>query len=371
MSTRSYGTRLFALAMVTTLSLAACSPGAEPQTSPTADPTDGQETTQEVPPKPDFLTINVFSGAFQANMEEYVVKPFQEETGITVNLVSSAPPLSTLQAQGDNPEIDLFIAGDPQRLLAEQQDLLQPYDPAVVTNAADLFEPARMSDSALVLNYASQGLVYNTEKLSEAPTSWFDLFDLDLPGQIVVRAPDAQNTVSWLTLMAYELNGEWPDSIDDYDEVLRRVKEDLSPNLFAAVSSSGDVLTAMVQQEVTLTVWQDSQVLAANAGGATLAYAEPAEGPLPVATMVALTNTQNKYWAEVLMNYMLDPVGQAGWAENGGYGPSNSVTQIDEELAEQITYGEEAVSRLVKLPWEKIIPLSTDLIEEFNAAISN
>ncbi|MDR3359741.1 MAG: extracellular solute-binding protein, partial [Bifidobacteriaceae bacterium] len=288
-----------------------------------------------------------------------------------VKLVTTAPPLATLQAQGDNPEIDLFVAGDPQRMLAEQGGLLQPYDPDVVTNAADLFDVARKSDSALVLNFASQGLAYNTEKVTDEPTSWFDLFELSLPGDVVVRAPDAQNTVSWLSLMAKELNGDWPTKIEDYDEVLDLVRAKLKPNLFAAVSSSGDVDVAMTETGVALGVWQDSQVLAAQAKDAPIAFAAPKEGTLPIATMAALTKTPNKYWAEVLMNYMLDPEVQAGWAENGGYGPSNSTTVVSDEVADHITYGEDKVKALVAVPWEQIVPMSTELIEAFNAAIAS
>lgn len=351
-----------------TLTISACS-GAPATTSPAA--TSSPSTTASEPAKPEALTINTFSGVFQENLEEFVVKPFEADTGIRINLVTSAPPLATLQAQGDNPEIDLFIAGDPQRMLAEDAGLLQPFDPAVVTNAADLFDVARKSDSAVVINYASQGLVYDTAKLATAPTSWFDLFDLDLPKQIIVRAPDAQNTVSWLSLMAYTLNGAWPDSIDDYDEVLARVATDLKPNLYAAASSSGDITTAMTGGEVAVGVWQDSQVLAANANGSKLAYAAPKEGSIPVATMVALTKTPNKYWAEVFMNYLLDPEAQAQWAQSGGYGPSNSATVIPDDLAAQITYGEDEVNALVQIPWAQIVPLTTELTEKFNAAIAS
>jgi putative spermidine/putrescine transport system substrate-binding protein len=377
---RSGLTALASAALVTAFALGGCtSPTDEPSDEPTtaAATTAAAAETSEPPAepaepaKPDQLTINVYSGAFQTNMEEYVVKPFQEETGIKVNLVTTAPPLATLQAQGDNPEVDLFIAGDPQRLLAEQAGLLVEYDPAVVTNAADLFPVAQKSAYAVVINYASQGLVYDTTKLSTAPTSWFDLFDLDLPGQIIVRAPDAQNTVSWLSLMVYAETGAWPTSIDDYAGILERVKTELKPNLYAAASSSGDITNAMTTGAATLGVWQDSQVLAANANGTSLAYAPPKEGSIPVATMVAVTRTPNKYWAEKLMNYILDPEVQAGWAANGGYGPTNTKTVIDPELAEQITYGDAEVSALVQIPWAQIVPITTELIEAFNAAIAN
>ncbi|MFT4212871.1 MAG: extracellular solute-binding protein [Microbacterium sp.] len=353
--------RLAAVAVTTAavIALAGCS----------STTTSSSDASSAIPDKPDSLTINVFSGAFEDNMEKYVVEPFEADTGITVNMVTTAPPLATLEAEGDSPEIDIYVAGDPQRLLAEQAGVLQPYDPDVVTNAADLFDVAKKSDSAVVMNYASQGLVYDTTKITTAPTSWFDLFDLDLPNEVVVRSPDAQNTVSWLSLMAYTLNGAWPTQLSDYDEVLDEVKTELKPNLYSAASSSGDLATAMTSGAAALGVWQDSQVIAANADGSTLAYAAPEEGSIPVATMIALTNTPNKYWAEVLMNYMLDPVAQAGWASNGGYGPSNSTAVVSDELAAQITYGPDEVNALVQIPWEQIVPLETDLIAKFNEAI--
>lgn len=369
--------KLFASsALALALALVGCSSTPEVTASATPDATesDTPDATESAtaPDKPDSLTINTFSGVFQENLEAYVVEPFEEEHGITVNLVTSAPPLATLAAQGDNPEIDLFIAGDPQRMLAQMQGLLAAYDPDVVTNAADLYPVARASESSAVMNYASQGLVYDTTKVTPSPTSWFDLFDLDLPNAVVVRAPDAQNTVSWLTLMAYELNGDWPSSIEDYDEVLARVETDLRPNLLAAAESSGDLAGYLYSQQAALAVYQDNQVLVANQNeGTSLAFAAPEEGVLPIATMVSLTNTQNKYWAEVLMNYMLDPDVQAQWAINGYYGPSNMLTEVPEDIASEITYGQEDIDALVQLPWEDIVELSAELIERFNAAIAN
>lgn len=353
------------LAVAAIVALAGCSTAAPDPGSSGGTP--GSET----PAKPESLTINVFSGMFQENMQRYVVEPFEKEYGITVNLVTTAPPLATLQAQGDNPEIDLFIAGDPQRMLAQNAGLLQEYDPAVVTNAADLYDVARKENMAAVMNFTSQGLAYNTSKVTTEPTSWFDLFDMKFPRGVVVRAPDAQNTISWLTLMAKELNGDWPTQISDYDEVLNRVKTQLKPNLYAAVSSSGDVDVAMNQSDVALGVWQDAQVRASQVKGTPLKFAAPKEGALPIATMVALTKTPNKYWAEVLMNYILDADVQASWAENGGYGPSNAKAKVSDELAEHITYGPDKIAVLVQLPWDKIVPLSTELIEKFNAAIAN
>ncbi|MGB3414767.1 MAG: extracellular solute-binding protein [Microbacteriaceae bacterium] len=305
-------------------------------------------------------------------MQKFVVEPFEKEHGIKVNLVTSAPPLATLAAQGDDPEIDLYIAGDPQRLIAQGQGLLQDYDPAVVTNAADVYDVARRSPSSVVMNYSSQGLIYDTKKVSPAPTSWFDLFDMNLPQQVVVRAPDAQNTISWLTVMAKELNGgKWPTKIEDYDAVFNLVKTKLKPNLLAAAGSSGDLSGYVYNQQAALAVHQDNQVIIANRDhGTSFAYVAPKEGALPIATMVSLTKTKNKYWAEKLMNFILDPSVQANWAVNGYYGPSNAKAEVPADIAKDITYGKEDIDKLIQLPWENIIPLTNELIERFNAAIS-
>lgn len=352
-----------ALIAASALLITGCSTSTpEPTTTPT-------ETV--IPEKPESLTVNTFSGVFADNMQKFVVEPFEAEYGIKVNLVTSAPPLATLAAQGDNPEIDLYLAGDPQRLIAQGQGLLAAYDPNVVTNAADTYAIAQASESSVVMNFVSQGLIYDTNKVSPAPTSWFDLFDLALPNQVVVRAPDAQNTISWMTVMAKELNGEWPTTIEDYDEVLELVKTKLKPNLLAAAGSSGDLSGYVYAQQAALAVHQDNQVIVANRDhGTSFAFAAPSEGALPIATMVSLTKTQNKYWAEKLMNHILDPEVQAGWAENGYYGPSNAKSVVPAEIADQITYGQEDIDKLIQLPWENIIPLTNELIERFNAAIS-
>lgn len=84
--------------------------------------------TAQAPEKPASLTVNVFSGVFEACFKEAVVPSFEAETGITLKLVTTQPPVAKLQAQGDAPEIDVLVAG--------QSDMRAAHDLGVLADMA-------------------------------------------------------------------------------------------------------------------------------------------------------------------------------------------------------------------------------------------
>jgi putative spermidine/putrescine transport system substrate-binding protein len=324
---------------------------------------------QTAPPKPATLTMNVYAGPFERNMAEFVVKAFEADTGIKVELVAGSPPLAKLQAQGDNPEVDILIGGSVEREIATAQGLVVDFDAANIPELADVYDIAKFPN-AVVVNFSALGLAYDTTQWSSPPTSWFDLVSPNTPGTIVVRQPDAQNTVAWMAILAKELNGAWPTKIEDYAEVGKLLRDNLKPRIAAITTNTATTRAGFSDAKAALGVWTDTQVSNFVAeSGLPLAFVSPKEGSTMISTTAMITKTPDKYWAEKLVGYILRPEAQKGFAENGFYAPSNATVVLDDSLKGKVTFGKEAIANLIEIPWELITPINQELAELFYGAM--
>ncbi|WP_319531801.1 extracellular solute-binding protein [uncultured Cohaesibacter sp.] len=324
---------------------------------------------QDAPAKPEKLVMNVWGGPFEACISTYSAKPFEKDTGIKVELLTKAPPLAKLQAEGDSPEVDILIGGSVQRGIAEAQGLIVDLDESNIPELKDVYDMAKYRNG-VVVNFSSLGLAYDTTKWDKPPTSWFDLVSAETPGKIVVRQPDAQNTVAWMAIMAKELNGDWPTTIDEYEKVGELLNENMKPRLAVIATNTATTRAAFTDAGVSLGVWTDTQVSNfAKASGLPIAFVAPKEGATMIDSTAMVTRTPNKYWAEKLIGYILSHDAQKGCAESGFYAPSNSTVELGDEMVGKVTFGKEAISNLVSVPWDKLNPINQDIAELFYGSV--
>lgn len=333
----------------------------------------------QAPEKPDALTLNVFSGVFEACFKKAVVPVFESETGIKLNLVTTQPPVAKLQAQGDAPEIDVLVAGQSDMRAAYELGVLADIDPSLLSNLPNLYKPlAAIGTDAdkrysVVFTYNPTGLVYDASKWQKPPTSWFDLVSADTPGVVNVRVPDSQNTVAWLAIMAKKLNGAWPEKITDYDAVLDLARQHLKPKLGAVLPSSGAMQSSFVDDpRSSLTVGPlNVSIAMAEKYKLNIAWAAPEEGAYLITTEAGVTKTPHNHWSHVLVNYMLNADVQKSLAECGYYSPSNASTALGPEFDGKVIQGEDDVSKIMQIPWEKIAPIAPELGQAFLSAVEN
>ena len=330
----------------------------------------GRAQAADATAKPDRLTMNVYAGPFEANMRRFVAAPFEAETGIKVNLVPGAPPMAKLQAQGNAPELDIFIAGTVEQMIAGRQGIIAAFDDANIPELAQLHDIARSPDG-VVVNFSALGLAYDRRQWTTPPTSWFALVSDTTPGRIVVRQPDAQNTVAWMAIMARELNGAWPTTPEEYDKVGTLIHDHLKPKLAAITTNTASTRAGFTQGGASLAVWTDSQVAAfVDDSKLPIGFVTPQDGGVMIATTAMITRTPHKYWAERLIGAMLRPAAQAGFAANGYYAPSNMSVTLDPAIAARMTYGQAGIDRLLRMPWDKITPINQQIGEIFYEAVS-
>ncbi len=337
-----------------------------------------QSAVAQIPAKPKSLTTNVFSGTFDRCFREALVPVFTRNTGIELVLITTQPPVAKLQAEGNSPEIDVFIAGETDIKAAYEYGVLSKLDEALLPHLKDNYKTLQTDGTAGDVRYgvafttSAQGLVYDANKWPTPPTSWFDLASDKTPGVVNVRVPDNQNTVGWMAVMANSLNGKWPTQISDYDGVLKLLKEKMAPRLGALLPSAGAMQASFVNDpRSSLTVGTDSVASAMGDRAANIKWATPKESAYHILTMAAVTNTKEKYWAHAVLNHLLNPEVQAKFAECGYYTPSNRNTEIAPKIAGKVMHGEAEIEKLSRIPWDTIKPIAPELGRLFMQAVQS
>jgi putative spermidine/putrescine transport system substrate-binding protein len=134
--------------------------------------------------------------AWEGYAEDAWIKPFEEQTGCKVNrkYAGSSDEMVTLMRQGGGGEYDLVSAsGDASLRLIHGGDV-QPIDVKLIPDYAN-FIPELQSPPHNTINGVHYGLSYewgpnvllfNTEKVTPAPTSWAAIYDPAYKGKITV-----------------------------------------------------------------------------------------------------------------------------------------------------------------------------------------
>ena len=166
----------------------------------------------------DELVINSFGGSYEKTHRDLVITPFEEKYGVKVKVVTaySADTLAQLRAQKENPQFDVVHFSGGLETIAASEELLAPIKPADLSNYGQMYPFAVEGIEKGVgpmYKVAAIGLLYNTEEVSPAPTSWMDLTN-PAYAKSVLLTDAAANTYGMLgMLMMNKVNGGTLDDV--------------------------------------------------------------------------------------------------------------------------------------------------------------
>jgi spermidine/putrescine-binding protein len=270
---------------------------------------------------------------------------FEEENDATINatpMSSSDDAFARLQAGGGS-TFDLVSASNDvsQRLI--DAGLVQPIDPSRLTNFDDLYEqfqnpPYITKDGELYGANFAWGptlLLYNTEQVTEEPTSWSALLDEQYAGKISTWNAPIQIAQYALLL---DPKPEDPYLLDD--EQLAQVKDILLQQrpLIRTYWNLGDELKQLYASgEVVISDAWPYVTLGLKEQGIPVAEVIPSEGVTGWSDSWMLTaGAQNVDLAYKWMDYMIGPDGQMGVLNGNNYAITNRtvIEGLDPELRE-------------------------------------
>lgn len=305
--------------IVALAALAAMLPGAAPRA---ADPT-GE------------ITVAAYASYYQDNFTKAVIAPFmQKYPGVKVTYFpqrTSAERLGTLRAQKDSPQIDVAIMDVIVARPGIAENLFSKLPADKVPNLAQLDAIAKVAgEYGPAMTFDSLSLVYNTDTIPEAPTSWNALWDPRANRKVLINAPPNIQGIA-LTLILTHMEGA--DFTKSIDAGMARLKT-LAPAV-QSWQATPDVYTLVTNGTAALGVgWNAfSQIYKLQSNG-KMGVVVPREGTIPqMDTINLVAGSKNPDAALAFINYALSAEAQGSLVKIMHFAPVNPQAPVSAEDA--------------------------------------
>jgi putative spermidine/putrescine transport system substrate-binding protein len=279
------------------------------------------------------LVYSGFGGIYEQGIRQAVLTPFQQQTGIQVEVTTGSSSIAKIRAMvaAKRTEWDVIDATGPAfgQLLTE--NLLQPLDLSIV-KTSDLASPKYVGPYGVAIYAYSHNIFWNTKAISAPLNSWAEMWNLaKFPGK-----RGFQN-VPWYTLeVALVADGVpidklYPLDVDRAFRNLDRIKA------HAAFLDLNTLTNLVAQQEIVTGDLNLARVQKLVKDGVPLAYnwketlVDVERWPIPV-------GAPNPAQANQLINFALQPDQQLQILKILGYSPTSkaAIARIDPEQAKDL-----------------------------------
>ena len=289
------------------------------------------------------LIVNSYGGEYLDLVMEAVIRPFEAQFGVEVvydAVGSASEDYARIRATRGNPGFDVVVMTAPEALQGCREGFLVEMTESNVPNLAHLNPAVRESAGACgavhELQYMS--LLYNTNHVSPAPTSWHDLWDERWNGHVLI--PDITSIMAvYLIQMVAISNG---GSLDDLGPGFSALSI-LAPRT-VAIESSSSVMAQYIERDEAwiLPYWSGRAQFYKDEGG-RVDFVIPVEGPIPLlATISVPVGARNMDLALQFVNFWLEKQQQEAWALAYNVGSARSDLELPADFAAtQITSAEQ------------------------------
>lgn len=255
-------------------------------------------------------TITVYTSQPTEQMEAVVAAFNEDHPDITVEVFRSGTTevMNRLQAEyaaGSSPADVVLIADAVAITQLKNDDRLLAYDDAPVDNV-----PAELIDADMQYfgtKLITTGIVYNTDLVEAAPTSWNDLRAPEAAGQTIMPSPLYSGAaVIHVGTVAQQDGLGW----DYYEE--------LAENGAIAGQGNGTVIEAVARGEKAYGIIIEYMAFNAKNAGSPVDFVFPEEGVSAITQPVAiLKDSDNVEAAKVFVDWQLSEAAQAQSVEQG------------------------------------------------------
>ena len=296
------------------------------------------------------LTISVY-GFAQDAFKEHLYEPFEEKCGceLVVETGNSVERLAKIEANKENPVIDLAVISMRDALSAARNGLTDKIDNSKLANFDKLYDIAKDPNGdgmSIGYTFYASSIAYRSDKVTI--NSWADLLSDDLAGRVAL--PNVTTTQGPLTLY-----------------MLGKALGDEDPSLKTPIAKVGekkdDIVTFYVRSSQLVQLMQQEEIWAAPIGRFAWAgfskmdmpikWATPKEGQSGGMNVMVLTKgSENRDLALEFMDFWLSTDIQTALAENLVDSPANKEVVVSDDVADNLTYGAETVENLHLIPSE-------------------
>ncbi|GLQ12499.1 ABC transporter substrate-binding protein [Devosia yakushimensis] len=289
------------------------------------------------------LIVNGQGGPYEDLIQEAIIKPFMAETGLTVlydPVGSASQDYAKIKASNGFPGWDVNVMTAAQSLDGCKDGLLAPITAHQVPNLASIDTAVQRlaGDCGAVHELQYVALLYRTDKIQPAPTSWNALGDPELDGKIVL--PQFRNAMAAQMLQIYSAAaGNDPNDVDPgFSKMV-----ELAPRALAFVETSALMDPYIRDGEAWAMPYYSGRSALMKAEGLPVDFIVPEEGTVPlIATLNVPVNAEHKEAAYRFIDYWLSKTGQESWAQAYQVGTARPDVDLPAEFrANQLTTRED------------------------------
>lgn len=317
------------------------------------------------------LIINSFGGAYEDVHRKCVIAPFEDATGVSVEIVTaySADALTQLRAQRDAPQFDVIHFSGGQEIIAAQEGLLLPIDEASLTSAPELYGIAKSNlagGEGPAYSIAAIGLIYNDAVSPQAPQSWVDVLDPIYGRHLVLT--DISNAYGMLGfLMINQING---GDLGNIQPGLDAVSTLLDGGA-VVVSTSPELQQAFAEEDAWLAPYASDYAFTLRSSGLSASFVQGAEGaPASFITANLVAGRDNNELSLQFIDMSISKQAQECFAHELRYSPTNMTVELPDEVAADVAYGAGATSGLLRFDPTVIEANRSEWVDMWNRTIA-
>jgi putative spermidine/putrescine transport system substrate-binding protein len=320
---------------------------------------------------PGTLSVAWYGGNWGEAFNSCVAQPFTKATGVQVipEIGTSTVTLAKLQQQKASPTIDVAYMDGGISELAQAAGVLDNIDAKNVPAIANLVpEGIYRHDGetfAVSSGYYSFGIVYNTQKVKKAPTSWDDLWSPEFEEAVAVPSPSNSSGVPFVMF----LQKIWTPQSQDLAPTFKRLRA-LKAALF--FDSSGAASNAYESGEALIGVHFSVGAWDLADKGLPFAFVVPKEGVWGTDVRLHLVKgSPHKAAAEKFINMALSAQTSGCLADKLYLGPAVKGVQVSPGTAKKLPWREGgSVHDLRLFDWNEVNAKRAAIVDTWNREIA-
>ncbi|WJR65411.1 ABC transporter substrate-binding protein [Neorhizobium sp. CSC1952] len=294
------------------------------------------------------LTISVYALA-QDEYKEIVYSPFEKICGckLVVETGNSVERLTKMEANKANPVVDMAVVSMADALAASRAGLIDKIDTAKLSNFGKLYDVAKDPNGdgmSVGYTFYATSIAYRSDKMKIE--SWADLLK-----------PEYASHIAWPNVTT----NQGPPALYMLGQALGKDTPDLKAAIEAVGERKDEIVTFYEKSSQLVQLMQQEEIWAAPIGrftwapftklGLPVAWATPKEGQTGgMNVMIVTKGSKNQDLALQFMDFWLSTEVQTKLAEKLVDSPANKEVKLSDEIANNLTYGEETAKSLKLIP---------------------
>ena len=267
-----------------------------------------------------------------------VLSAFEDLTGIKVNYTtfdSNESLYAKLKSGGAT--YDVIVPSDYMIGKMIQEGMLAPLNKENIPNFSKIGESYTgmaydpQDEYSVPYTWGTVGIIYNTEMVEEAPTSWDALWDVEYAGNILMFNNSRDAFAIGAKKLGMSLN---PQTVEEVEIIAQELKA--QKNVVQAYVMD-EIFDKMSGGEAAMAPYYAGDAITMIDESPQLDFVIPEEGTnYFVDAMCIPANAKNKEAAEIFINYMCEP--DVGLANIDFIGYSTPIKEVWERLDDEMKY---------------------------------